>query len=476
MITRRSRIIANVDWFTILIWLLLVIIGLLSIFSANYMSGDGTFFDLSERYGKQLIWLGLSIVLVVIIFLLDSKFFLFFAYPLYGFTVIMLISVLLFGREINNARSWFDLGGLHLQPAEFAKPFTSLALARLITTHGFHIQKGLRSLLLSGIIIFTPALLIMFQPDLGTTLVFFALILVLYREGFSQNTMILAASLILLFLLTLLIDNSILLLGIWLVSLLLFMIKSNFRTVFIGIFLPGLLLFGMLYALNHYLEKGMSINLIAFISVVTVSFITLIITIRSRKPVFYKILTGLFVSVLFVTSVDYATNNILKEHQRQRIYVTLGLEDDPQGVGYNLNQSKIAIGSGGFSGKGYLQGTQTKLQFVPEQSTDFIFCTIGEEWGFLGTTFIIALYVFLIIRLIFLAERQRSHFSRAFGYGLISIILIHFALNIGMTIGLLPIIGLPLPFISYGGSSLLAFTMFLFIFLKLDSNRLELLR
>ena len=184
----------------------------------------------------------------------------------------------------------------------------------------------------------------------------------------------------------------------------------------------------------------------------------------------------MFVAILFVVSVDYAMNNVLKEHQRQRIYVTLGLEDDPQGVGYNLNQSKIAIGSGGFSGKGFLKGTQTKLQFVPEQSTDFIFCTVGEEWGFLGTSVVIILFVLLIIRLVILAERQRSHFSRVFGYGLISVILIHFMVNIGMTIGLLPVIGIPLPFISYGGSSLLAFTIFLFIFLKLDSNRKELLR
>jgi rod shape determining protein RodA len=476
MMVRRNRIIANVDWLTILIWLLLVILGLLSIFSANYMRGDGTFLDFSQRYGRQVIWLGLSILLIFIIFLLDSKFFPFFAYPLYGFTLILLLAVLLFGREINSARSWFDLGGFNLQPAEFAKPFTALALARLLTTHGFSIRKGVKPLILAGIIIFTPALLIMLQPDLGSTLVYFAFILVLYREGFSQNAMILGASLAFLFILTLLIENSIIIPVIWLISLLLFLINSNSKTVLIGIFLPGTLLFGALYGLNHFLDKGISTDILVLISFVAVSFVTLFIAVKKRRPVFYKIIIGSFVAVLFVASVDYATNNILKEHQRQRIYVTLGLEDDPQGVGYNLNQSKIAIGSGGFSGKGYLKGTQTKLQFVPEQSTDFIFCTIGEEGGFLGTTFVIVLFVILIIRLIILAERQRSHFSRVFGYGLIAVILLHFMVNIGMTIGLLPVIGIPLPFISYGGSSLLAFTVFLFIFLKLDSNRMELLR
>ena len=473
---RRNRIIANVDWLTILIWLLLVILGLLSIFSANYMRGDGTFLDFSQRYGKQLIWLGLAILLIVIIFSLDSKFFPFFAYPLYGFTMIMLAAVLLFGREINSARSWFELGGFNLQPAEFAKPFTALALARLLTTHGFSIKKGVKPLILTFMIIFAPALLIMLQPDLGSALVYFAFILVLYREGFSQNAMILGASLSILFILTLFVENSIIILGTWLISLLLFLINSNSKTVIIGIFLPGALFFGALYGINHFLVKDMSTDSIALISFVVASFVTLFIAIRKRRPAFYKIIIGTFVAVLFVTSVDYATNNILKEHQRQRIYVTLGMEDDPQGVGYNLNQSKIAIGSGGFSGKGYLKGTQTKLQFVPEQSTDFIFCTVGEEWGFLGTTLVIVLFVILIIRLTILAERQRSHFSRVFGYGLIAVILMHFMVNVGMTIGLLPVIGIPLPFISYGGSSLLAFTVFLFIFLKLDSNRLELLR
>ena len=473
---RRNNIYANVDWLTIFIWLLLVVFGVLSIYSANYMSGDGTLFDFNQRYGRQIIWIGIAVPLIIIIFILDAKFFPFFAYPLYGLTVFMLLAVLLFGREINGARSWFDLGGFHLQPAEFAKPFTALALARLLTSHGFSLKKGLRPLLLSGVIIFSPALLIMVQPDLGSTMVYFAFLLVLYREGFSQNTMILGASLIILFILTLIMESSFIILGIWLISLILLLKISGSRKVILAMFIAGATLFGTLYGINHWLDIGLSIDNIALISFAVICLATIALAVRIRKPAIYKVLTGMVVAVLFITSVEYAMNNILKEHQRQRIYVTMGLEDDPQGAGYNLNQSKIAIGSGGFSGKGFLKGTQTKLQFVPEQSTDFIFCTVGEEWGFLGTSLVVVLFVILIIRLVILAERQRSHFSRVFGYGLISVILVHFLVNIGMTIGLLPVIGIPLPFFSYGGSSMLAFTIFLFIFLKLDSNRLELLR
>ena len=235
-------------------------------------------------------------------------------------------------------------------------------------------------------------------------------------------------------------------------------------------------LFGLLFGINQLMEAGFSLFILGLATVIPVAIVMAIRGFSARAYGHLKILAGIMVAIAFIISVDYAMNNILKPHQQHRIYVTLGIEDDPQGVGYNVNQSKIAIGSGGFSGKGYLNGTQTKLHFVPEQSTDFIFCTVGEEWGFLGTTFIILLYAGLLLRLVVLAERQRSSFSRIFGYGFISILFTHFLINIGMTIGLLPVIGIPLPFFSYGGSSLWAFTMFLFIFLRLDANRLELLR
>lgn len=472
---RRNRIYANIDWIIIFIWIVLVIFGWMNIYSANIMSGEGRIFDLSQRYGKQMIWIGVSILLIIMIFLLDAKFFAFFAYPLYLFMLIVLIAVLIFGKEINGAKSWFVLGGFQFQPAEFAKPFTALALARLMSSHGFNL-KNYTSLLLSGIIIFAPALLIMVQPDMGSTMVYFAFLLVLYREGFSQNAMILGASLVVLFILTLLINKSIIILSIWLVSLLLFTYNSGWKKVFYGLFLPGIILSGLLFVMNYLLNTGFTVYIVTLASFAAVSFAGLVLAIRIRKSSVYKVLSGMVIAVLFVVSVDYAMNNILKEHQQQRIYVTLGLQDDPQGVGYNLNQSKIAIGSGGLAGKGFLKGTQTKLQFVPEQSTDFIFCTVGEEWGFLGTTLVVLLFVGLLIRLILLAERQRSHFSRIFGYGLVSVLLLHFLVNIGMTIGMFPVIGIPLPFFSYGGSSLLAFTIFLFTFLKLDSNRMDLLR
>lgn len=472
---RRSNLAANVDWLTIILWLMLVVFGWMNIYSANFMSGDGTIFDFSQRYGKQMIWVGFSILMIVIIFILDAKFFPFFAYAFYGIMLILLISLFIFGKEINGARSWFVLGSFQFQPSEFAKPFTALALARLVSSYGFSLRK-FRHLAAAFSVIFLPALLIMLQPDLGSTMVYFAFLLVLYREGFSQNTMILGASLVLLFILTLLIDKILIILAVWVVSLSLFAMLIGMRNVFLGMILPGLALFGSIYALNHFLDLELSLYNITVFSFIGITLLKIILIVRARKPEMYKVFAGMAIAVLFVVSVDYAMTNILKEHQRQRILVTLGVENDPQGVGYNLNQSKIAIGSGGFSGKGFLNGTQTKLQFVPEQSTDFIFCTVGEEWGFVGTSIVVLLFVTLIIRLIQLAERQRSHFSRVFGYGLVAVIFIHFLVNIGMTIGLLPVIGIPLPFFSYGGSSLMAFTLFLFIFLKLDSNRKELLR
>jgi rod shape determining protein RodA len=235
-------------------------------------------------------------------------------------------------------------------------------------------------------------------------------------------------------------------------------------------------IFGLLFGINQLLENRFSLFILGLGTIGPIAAVMIVRGLYARMYGQLKILTGLLIAIAFIISVDYAMNNVLKPHQQHRIYVTLGLEDDPQGVGYNVNQSKIAIGSGGFSGKGYLNGTQTKLHFVPEQSTDFIFCTVGEEWGFLGTTFIILLYVGFLLRLVMLSERQRSPFSRIFGYGFVSILFTHFIVNIGMTIGLLPVIGIPLPFFSYGGSSIWAFTMFLFIFLRLDANRLELLR
>ena len=472
---RRNNLYANLDWLTIFIWGLLIIFGWMNIYSANLAAGDGTVLDFSQRYGKQLLWILATLVLIAIIFILDSKFFSFFAYPLYIAMIISLILVLLLGREVHGAKSWFAIGNFQFQPSEFAKPITALALARLLSTHGF-VLKGLKSTLRAGVIIFSPALLILLQPDAGSAMVYFAFLFVLFREGFSRNTMILLFTLALLFIATLLVEQSYIIITITAVSLILIRVITGTGRIPLILLLVFGTLTGGLYLANRYTGATFSLLHSTLAAFLVTTVITIVMAIRARIPAFYKVIVGMVVATVFTVSVDYAMNNLLKEHQQQRIYVTLGIEDDPQGVGYNVNQSKIAIGSGGFSGKGFLQGTQTKLHFVPEQSTDFIFCTVGEEWGFLGTAIVVLLYVVLLIRLIILSERQRSVFSRVVGYGLISVLFVHFAVNIGMTIGLLPVIGIPLPFFSYGGSSLWAFTMFLFIFLKLDSNRMELLR
>ncbi|HDS08355.1 MAG TPA: rod shape-determining protein RodA [Bacteroides sp.] len=476
MIVQRNNITANIDWISIILWLVMMGFGWMNIYSANTLEESSGAFDFSQRYGKQLIWIGAALILAVLVFILDAKFYIHFSYILYAFLILVLIGVLLFGREINGAKSWFVIGGFQIQPSEFAKPVTALALASLMTSHSFNLKK-FTHLLQAGVIILLPALLIMLQPDLGSTVVYFAFVFVLFREGFSANVMIMLAGLILLFFATLVIQKPLVLLIIAGISLLVYLgtKKSVKKTVVLAVAAGAL--FGILHTVNrHLLDDRFSLFWVGLATMVPIALFLAVILLRNRDYRSLKIIAGLCIAILFVISVDHGMNRVLKPHQQQRIYVTLGLEDDPQGVGYNVNQSKIAIGSGGFSGKGYLNGTQTKLHFVPEQSTDFIFCTVGEEWGFLGTTFVILIYAGFLLRMIVLAERQRSAFSRIFGYGFISVLFIHFMINIGMTIGLMPVIGIPLPFFSYGGSSLWAFTAFLCIFLRLDASRLELLR
>jgi rod shape determining protein RodA len=472
---QRNNIFANLDWISILMWLVMIAFGWMNIYSANIMEADTGVFDLSQRFGKQLVWIGASILLAVLLFVLDAKFYIYFAYILFTALIIILMGVLVFGTEINGAKSWFVIGGFQLQPSEFAKPITALALANLLTSHNYNLKKFWH-LVKAGAIIMAPPLLILLQPDLGSVLVYLAFIFVLFREGFSANAMLMLVALMLLVFATLIMDKALVLLILGFAGIVLYMIvaRSFKKGAIIVAWVAGI--FGALFGINHLSNIGLSLFILGLVTVIPVSIGLVIKGLRTREYTHMKILAGVIIAVAFIISVDYAINNILKPHQQHRIYVTLGLEEDLQGVGYNVNQSKIAIGSGGFSGKGYLNGTQTKLHFVPEQSTDFIFCTVGEEWGFLGTTFVILLYVGFLLRMIMLAERQRSSFSRIFGYGFIAILFAHFLINIGMTIGLLPVIGIPLPFFSYGGSSLWAFTMFLFIFLRLDASRLELLR
>nr|NQU90181.1 rod shape-determining protein RodA [Bacteroidota bacterium] len=415
-----TYILKNIDWWLVLLYIMLVLTGWVNIYAAVYDESHKSIVDLSQNYGKQMLWIVTSVVLALIILITDAKFFSNFSFVIYLLMIGALIGVLIFGKEIAGSRSWFQIGSFSLQPAEFAKFATNLAMAKYLSGLNINLQK-FKSVLKALTILAIPAGLIFLQNDTGSALVYSAFIFVLYREGLPGGILILGVSVIVLFVLTLL------------------------------------------------------FNKLIIIGVLVLSAIFLIYLIRRTIGNILVIIIFFFMASGFVFSVDYAFENILEHHHRTRINVLLGLETDLHGAGYNVHQSLIAIGSGGITGKGFLKGTQTKYNFVPEQSTDFIFCTIGEEWGFAGGTFVILLFIALLVRIIITAERQRSKFSRIYGYGLASILLFHFTVNIAMTLGLFPVIGIPLPFISYGGSSLWAFTILLFIYIKLDSNRMNVL-
>ncbi|MBI9056254.1 MAG: rod shape-determining protein RodA [Labilibaculum sp.] len=473
--TRRVSLIKNLDWWTIFMYVLLVFLGWVNIYAAVYNEDHQSIFDVTQRYGKQLMWIGAAFFLAIVILIIEGKFFSAFAYPTYLTMIFLLIAVLLFGREVNGARSWFQLGPVRFQPAEFAKFATCLAISRYISQFNFKIHK-FKSLVISGIILFTPAVLIIFQNDAGSALVYTVFILVLYREGLSGIVLFLGFLAIVLFVFTLVMAK---------LYVLLFMIGGSFLCLkFMGVSWRNVLFglatisigFGLVWGISYLFKMELSAYIILLMSIVlnTIPFLYYIYKNRLKNAIWvFAIAIG---SIFYTFSVSYIFDNILEAHQRTRINELLGVESDPYGAGYNVAQSKIAIGSGGIAGKGFLNGTQTKFKFVPEQSTDFIFCTVGEEWGFIGSSVVLFLLLLLIVRLLFLAERQRSPFSRIYGYGVACILFFHLAINVGMTIGLAPVIGIPLPFFSYGGSSLWSFTILLFIFLRLDANRMELLR
>ena len=417
---RSKNIVGRIDIWLLLIYLALVTIGLLSIYAAAFNETHPHLWDFSQNYGKQLLFIGVSLMVGFVLLLIDAKFFNAFAYIFYGLSIICLLLVLVVGSKISGSTSWIQLGPISFQPSEFAKFGTALALAHYLGEIDTDPSK-LRTKLISYGIVFVPMLLILAQGDAGSASVFIIFLLVLYREGMGGKILITGLVAATLFILSLCVSK-------WCVMI-------------------GLVI---LYALF------------------------LLLIDRTKKNIW--LLTWILIAACaFVFSVDFAFHHVLKPHQQTRINIILGKEHDIKGVGYNLNQSMIAIGSGGFSGKGYLNGTMTKYNFVPEQHTDFIFCTIGEEMGFIGSFVLIVLYLSLILRIIHLAERQRSPFSRIYGYGIACILFFHFAINIGMTIGLVPVIGIPLPFLSYGGSSLLMFSMMLFVFLKQDANRMNIL-
>jgi len=422
----------NIDWITICFYVGFVLFGWLNIYAAVY---DPTLhmspFNPASRSGQQLIWIGLSAFVILLILIVDYKFYSSFAYVIYGAIIFLLIVTYIVAPDIKGSRSWLVLGSIRLQPAEFAKFATALALAKYLGGIGVRFIQS-RTQLICAILLGVPAAIILLQNETGSMLVFSAFILVFYREGLSPYILLLGIFSIVLFVLTLLLDK-------------------------------------------YYLASGLAV-----LGILTSGFILLGLRKKNirRKPIIQKAL-GVFgaciISIVIVFSVNFFVTDVLQPHQQARIKSLINPGADIKGIGWNLYQSKVAIGSGALTGKGFLQGTQTKFDFVPEQSTDFIFCTIGEEYGWIGSSLFIIAYVVFLVRLISLAERQKDKFARIYGYGVASIYFFHFMVNIGMTIGIFPIIGIPLPFFSYGGSSLLGFTLLLFVFLKLDAHRKQLL-
>ncbi len=437
----RDNVSANFDRPILVLYLLLLFMGWANIYSAAFDAAHPSIFDLGKEYGKQAVWMGISLLLGGGILLIRGELFRDAAFAIYGTVLLLLVAVLLFGKEVNGAKAWFAIGGFGIQPAEFAKFATALALSRYLS--GLKALVDARSRVISTILILLPVALIMLQPDTGTALVSGAFILVLYREGLSGNVLLLAILAAILSVISLLLKD------------------THFGLPFTEAALDGKYVLMITIVMAALLAWGF-----------TRSFIVK----RERRRFHTYIAIGALASVFFISSVDVAFNKVLASHQQDRILVMLGQMEDPQGLGYNVKQSQTAIGSGGFSGKGYLEGTLTKYKYVPMQSTDFIFCTVGEEWGFLGTSFVVITLTVLILRIIQISDRQRSRFTRIYAYCVASIFFLHLMINVGMTIGLAPVIGIPLPFFSYGGSSMMGFTVLLGILLRLDAERLSTLR
>lgn len=467
---RSSNTFKRLDWGTILLYAILVGFGWINIYAAVYNEDHSSILDISQRYGKQLLWISVSLVLIIVIFIIDARVYEFLAYPIYFAAIFLLIAVLFLGKEVHGARSWFEFGSFRFQPAEFTKVATALAVARMMSIHDFKINR-ISNLLKVAFITLLPAGMIILQNDTGSALVYSAFIIVMYREGLSPWFLILGLLFIGLFIAALLTDLFYVFYSLPVVALLVFhFIYRNTKMTMAGVMcLITITIFIILNSFFLHYNRIYILGAGVFLSIVLLAYPAYVKKVKH----FGSIVAVLIIAMGFTFSVEYIFHNVLEKHQRTRINVVLGLESDPKGVEYNVNQSKIAIGSGEFSGKGFLQGTQTKFDFVPEQDTDFIFCTVGEEWGFIGTSIVLILFGLLLVRIILIAERQRTKMNRVYGYSVASILFFHVAVNIGMTIGLTPVIGIPLPFFSYGGSSLWSFTILLFLLLRLDAARME---
>lgn len=418
----KNNIFADVDWLLICIYILLIGFGWMNIYAASSSPDANGLFDFSTRYGKQFIWIALCLPIVIIILFFNSKFYEQFASIFYFISLLALLLLFVFGKEINGARSWFSFGGMSLQPSEFAKTFTALAVAKLMSDRTYNLDL-IKNQVKAFIIIFVPAFFILLQPDAGSALIYFSFFFVLNREGLTIKYILMGIGLIVGFILTILYGKTVTL--SWLL---------------------GLLTVIMAYVIYR---QGT----------------------RFLRFQWYKIVLSYVVILLYILIVNYTYNSVFKQHHRDRFEVLLGLKVDTKNIGYNTYQSQLTISSGGVSGKGFLKGDITQGNFVPEQDTDYIFSTVGEEWGFIGSTAVIILFMFLIFRIIALSETNPNKFGRIYGYGVASILFFHLFVNVGMVIGLLPTVGIPLPFFSYGGSSLWGFTILLFIFIRLDAHK-----
>lgn len=469
------------DWWTICIYVALLTFGWISVCGASYTFGETDVLSLDTRSGMQVVWIGTSLCIGLVLLLLDDRYYDTFAYVIYGLLLLLLFATIFNPHEIKGSRSWLVLGPLRLQPAEFAKFATALAVAKYMSTYGYNIHR-VKDFVATLALILTPMLFIVMQKETGSALVYTAFFMVLYREGMPGSVLFVGIAAVIYFVVGIRYEETLLwdtptsvgrftvLLLIQLFSIaMVWVYEKNHELCAHLLMLCGI---GTLLALLF--SKFVIPFDVVWVQVVsTVAIVGLLVwwALGSRVRTYFYIAAFAVGSVAFYYSADYMLNEVLEPHQRVRINVLLGLEEDPSGAGYNVHQSEIAIGSGGLEGKGFLNGTQTKLKFVPEQDTDFIFCTVGEEEGFVGSAGVLLLFLALILRLIALAERQTFRFGRIYGYAVLSIFLFHVFINVGMVLGLTPVIGIPLPFFSYGGSSLWGFTLLLFIFLRIDAAR-----
>ena len=478
---KRPSVLRSIDWVTICLYLALLVFGWISVCGASYTYGDTDIFSLDSRSGMQIVWIGTSICLGFVILMIDDRFYNTFSYIIYGALLLLLFVTIFNPHQIKGSRSWLVLGPLRLQPAEFAKFATALALAKFMSTNYYSIYK-IKDAMMTFAIILTPMIFIILQRETGSALVYLSFLLMFYREGMPGSVLFTGVAAVVYFVVGIRYEDVMLLstptsVGKFVVLLLVHLFCSGMVSIYCRNRVGA-------WAMAGYCLGATLIALLFSVFVIPfdIVWVQLVISaamigwllwqgLGSRLKQYYYIMLFAIGSMAFFYSADYVLNNVMEPHQRVRINVLLGLEEDLAGAGYNVHQSEIAIGSGGLEGKGFLNGTQTKLKFVPEQDTDFIFCTVGEEEGFLGSAGVLLLFLALILRLIHLSERQPFRYGRVYGYSVLSVFLFHVFINVGMVLGLTPVIGIPLPFFSYGGSSLWGFTLLLFIFLRIDASR-----